>query len=91
MAASLPHCTAHGVGRSCSGGGGGGDAAGTRLPHPLPPGGRAGLYPSLFLAGFRDEPVLLCPAFGQTSFSHFAALMVISVVSDGKAVSAVLC
>lgn len=38
-----------------------------------------------FLAGFRDEPVLPCSAFGWTSFSYFPALMVISVVSDGKA------
>lgn len=73
---------------SCSGRRG--DAAGalgTRLLHPLLPGGHAGLYLSVFLAGFRDESVMPCPAFGQTCF---AALVVISVVSDGKAVSTVL-
>lgn len=63
---------------------------GTRLLHPLLLGGHAGLYPSVFLAGFREESVLPCPAFGQTSFSHFSALVVISVVSDGKAASAAL-
>jgi len=89
-AASLPRCAAHGVGRSRLGRGGGGDAAGTRLLHPLLPGGHAGLYPSIFLAGFRHESVLPCPAFGQTSFSCFAALVVISVVPDSKAVSAAL-
>lgn len=64
-------------------------ALGTRLLHPLLPGEHTGLYPSLFLAGFRDELVMPCHAFGQT-FSHFAALVVISVVCDGKAVSTVL-
>lgn len=59
-------------------------APGTRLPHSLLLAGRAGLYLSFFLAGFRDEPVLPCSAFGRTSFSYFPVLVVISVVSDGK-------
>lgn len=37
-----------------------------------------------FLAGFRDELVLPCSVFGQTSFSYFPVLVVISVVSDAK-------
>lgn len=57
-------------------------APGTRLPHPLLPAGRAGLYLSFFLlaSGMNQS----CHALLLDGLPS-PTLMVISVVSDGKA------